>query len=515
MALESAWCRWRNTHGLAAADPLPPVSSYVGYSLDAPWGQPRVVLGLCAEEAEQLAVLLDRHDCVGPVHASVTAKSASRWQGGGAPGQLPAGLVHVPAPSPASAGQQARPASPAYPSQDQAPATQRHDVSGPSALTAPSAPGTSNLETPIALAASRAVEASMASRKTAMNGSPGPRAHQSGESASSEQAPDGDDHPCSAADPAAGQDRGSAVDQDRGSPAAGSVAGDQEQADKESADKEHADSKSAPQPRPGQPGWLPARDTGEDDAAAVTALGGLPSVPAIQPFAWAGGLAHDNGRRPVSRPQEADRAGEAGRPDADKRPRGDGPRGDGPRGETHRGDGPRGDGPRGDGPRGDRPRDETHRGDRHPGGGANGSGTGQGSGSAGPGGGLPAAPGYRGAGQGVPAWGGTAGDGEPYPAAEHQAPASPASSPGRNAADARHPDGNPSRPNRMLRGPSLARLKRPGQASGGIPAGPGGQLPASAPRDNRDHVPSGASADAATWAASELPGQAAVTDTAV
>ena len=46
-ALESAWCRWRNMHGLAA-DPAPAVSSYVGFSLDAPWGQPRIVFGICA-----------------------------------------------------------------------------------------------------------------------------------------------------------------------------------------------------------------------------------------------------------------------------------------------------------------------------------------------------------------------------------------------------------------------------------------------------------------------------------
>ena len=72
-ALESAWCHWRNTHGLAA-DPVPSaVSSYVGYSLDAPWGEARIVFGVCAEDAEQLAALLEGHDCVGPVHASVTA----------------------------------------------------------------------------------------------------------------------------------------------------------------------------------------------------------------------------------------------------------------------------------------------------------------------------------------------------------------------------------------------------------------------------------------------------------
>ncbi|MDQ2875472.1 MAG: hypothetical protein M3Y33_12045, partial [Actinomycetota bacterium] len=108
-ALESAWCHWRNVHGLAT-DPAPTVSSYVGYSLDAPWGEARIVFGICAEEAEQLAVLLEGHDCFGPVHASVTARSVDgagstpREGAAGQPGA--AGLLHVPAPAPASAGQQ-------------------------------------------------------------------------------------------------------------------------------------------------------------------------------------------------------------------------------------------------------------------------------------------------------------------------------------------------------------------------------------------------------------------------
>ena len=71
-SLESAWHRWRVVHGLTA-DPMPTVSSYVGYSLEEPWGQPRVVFGLAAEDAEQLAGLLERHDCVGPVYAAVAA----------------------------------------------------------------------------------------------------------------------------------------------------------------------------------------------------------------------------------------------------------------------------------------------------------------------------------------------------------------------------------------------------------------------------------------------------------
>jgi hypothetical protein len=45
----------------------------VGYSLEEPWGQPRVVFGIDAREAEQLAALLDRHDCAGPVYAAVAS----------------------------------------------------------------------------------------------------------------------------------------------------------------------------------------------------------------------------------------------------------------------------------------------------------------------------------------------------------------------------------------------------------------------------------------------------------
>ncbi len=45
VALERAWERWRAMHGLSA-EPMPPVSSYVGYSIEEPWGRPRVVLVL-------------------------------------------------------------------------------------------------------------------------------------------------------------------------------------------------------------------------------------------------------------------------------------------------------------------------------------------------------------------------------------------------------------------------------------------------------------------------------------
>ena len=75
--LERAWDRWRTMHGLGT-DPPPPVSSYVGYSLEEPWGQPRVVFGIDAREAEQLTALLDRHDCAGPVYAAVASRAGGR-----------------------------------------------------------------------------------------------------------------------------------------------------------------------------------------------------------------------------------------------------------------------------------------------------------------------------------------------------------------------------------------------------------------------------------------------------
>lgn len=60
--LESSWEHWRALHGLAAA-PGQPIVSYVGYSLTEPWGEPRVVVGIGADEAEFLADYLDRDDC--------------------------------------------------------------------------------------------------------------------------------------------------------------------------------------------------------------------------------------------------------------------------------------------------------------------------------------------------------------------------------------------------------------------------------------------------------------------
>lgn len=109
-ALERAWDRYRTSHGVGA-DPLPAISSYVGYSLEEPWGEPRVVFGVAADEAERLAVLLE--DWAGPAAAgpsqpsieSVTPEAASAGTGHGEA----AGHVHVPAqPQPVSS-KRARP----------------------------------------------------------------------------------------------------------------------------------------------------------------------------------------------------------------------------------------------------------------------------------------------------------------------------------------------------------------------------------------------------------------------
>src|ERR1035437_7708954 len=61
--LKGVWDRWRAAHGLGAK-PFPPVSSYVGYSIEEPWGRPRVVFGVDAADAEKLATPLQ--DCAAP-----------------------------------------------------------------------------------------------------------------------------------------------------------------------------------------------------------------------------------------------------------------------------------------------------------------------------------------------------------------------------------------------------------------------------------------------------------------
>jgi hypothetical protein len=95
--LERAWDRWRTLHGLGTG-PMPPVSSYVGYSTEEPWGQPRVVFGMDAREAEQFVALLDRHDCAGPVYAAMTTKSGTpaAAEAEGQPADPGRGRVRVP-----------------------------------------------------------------------------------------------------------------------------------------------------------------------------------------------------------------------------------------------------------------------------------------------------------------------------------------------------------------------------------------------------------------------------------
>jgi hypothetical protein len=82
--LESAWERWRAQHGLASA-PGQPIVSYVGYSLTEPWGEPRVVIGIDADEAEYLAEFLDLDESA--QHVQVPRQQAmlagSPQEGGG------------------------------------------------------------------------------------------------------------------------------------------------------------------------------------------------------------------------------------------------------------------------------------------------------------------------------------------------------------------------------------------------------------------------------------------------
>jgi hypothetical protein len=78
-ALEQAWMSWRERHGFEAGR-LSPVSSYVGYSVEEPWGQPRVVLGIDADGAERLAAILEGYDRLSPVHAGITAWPARSQQ---------------------------------------------------------------------------------------------------------------------------------------------------------------------------------------------------------------------------------------------------------------------------------------------------------------------------------------------------------------------------------------------------------------------------------------------------
>ena len=79
--LEQAWERWRALHGLGgSADPL---ASYVGYSLKEPMGQPRVVIGVDAAEAEFFADFLESHDCSGLAVDSGLAADVGALTGAG------------------------------------------------------------------------------------------------------------------------------------------------------------------------------------------------------------------------------------------------------------------------------------------------------------------------------------------------------------------------------------------------------------------------------------------------
>jgi hypothetical protein len=83
--LEQAWERWRALHGLAgSSDPL---ASYVGYSLKEPMGQPRVVLGFDAAEAEYFADFLENHECAGlvPPESYLVSGPAQRAVNGSGP----------------------------------------------------------------------------------------------------------------------------------------------------------------------------------------------------------------------------------------------------------------------------------------------------------------------------------------------------------------------------------------------------------------------------------------------
>ncbi|HEV2377638.1 MAG TPA: hypothetical protein VGS19_36440 [Streptosporangiaceae bacterium] len=95
VTLEQAWRRWRVVHGLAE-ESVSPVSSYVGYSTEEPWGRPRVVFGVGAHDAELLAELLERHECSVPVLEAQWPEPAGRVPAQGTParqGPVPQSLT--------------------------------------------------------------------------------------------------------------------------------------------------------------------------------------------------------------------------------------------------------------------------------------------------------------------------------------------------------------------------------------------------------------------------------------
>lgn len=102
--LESAWEQWRALHGLAVA-PGQPVVSYVGYSLKETWGEPRVVIGIDADEAEYLAEFLDRDECAQRGQAPLQQAQLAGWTSGELPGQVTEQLASWPPGMPSAADQ--------------------------------------------------------------------------------------------------------------------------------------------------------------------------------------------------------------------------------------------------------------------------------------------------------------------------------------------------------------------------------------------------------------------------
>ena len=140
--LEQAWERWRALHGLAgSSDPL---ASYVGYSLKEPMGQPRVVLGFDAAEAEYFADFLENHECAGlvPPESYLVSGPAQRAVNGSGP--LPRDVAPEPLVRPRDVPSEpmARLADTAEPAAVTGPASaERAMMSGPGTALTPAARG--------------------------------------------------------------------------------------------------------------------------------------------------------------------------------------------------------------------------------------------------------------------------------------------------------------------------------------------------------------------------------------
>jgi hypothetical protein len=101
--IERAWYRWRAGQGLLN-EPMPTVSSYVGYSLEER-GEPRVVFGMTAGDAERLAALLEQR-----VHGAMRRPPAAMPSGPVVAAATSGGLpLPVPPQAPSVVAEQARP----------------------------------------------------------------------------------------------------------------------------------------------------------------------------------------------------------------------------------------------------------------------------------------------------------------------------------------------------------------------------------------------------------------------